>query len=1468
MSTHSPDFNPPGDTGPPLINPAVGLTANFISVLELFRAQRDSQVNPQAPPPSPSLAVQLLPDNDTMALGDILSSQITFVSNGEFEQLRQVIPSQPTGLPPLALLEAARIAIPFLSGDLVISSLGILENIAAHNDASTLPVSAVPPEVWAALRSAIPSQGSRLSSIVASSPAFSTARVSVSGNSSPMDDSPTNTPFPPLFLEASSLIEPPPLNNEDNPIWVSSGDETPHDNGQVFNDRMSSFSVDHTPGPHNPSPAHTISHHADSRMSSTRAMINSDTMFNNADNAVKRTLEELNEGVEGYSHYFLSEQLTICDEPAIEIASPHLRRILDIAGATLSMGPRSEHDGDIWRMLRPSDWYRASTFILASVLRGCVRTPRVAKLGNFPLLPLRDSFIYSNNLPELETQVDALRAMATQILENLQVDNGPLMPQDSVDGIRSTVWRSHEAHIRAIVEQEALKVAHRLSTMGLSDLIDKLERDAPMEEITQVLKDDIAEQVCSKYNNAILVIKSNAYKQAVAEAEQKGREQAAKETVPYEARLLETAKEQARLKANSEFTRLLADERSKIAPKVDAEIADEHARFISDRRKTLVAQLDSLSLDAEKEFVLAAATRLGLALGSTDQPSKKAKLDTRKPRPAPITPRGRSSSIVSSTSQSKKRAYSPSAVVITTPIPPKPKDGDTTPKQIHTVNFTLKQETVPPFTTPSTPSVIREAVDLAQSVSLRGSASSIHNSANAMAMDPETIDYRNIFPPGIPAPPSNPSLPPQMSRTPEFGIDQEVNDGVAMTSSPSVAPTTDTALIIQEINRSIAHGMKEIWATVRRLEAEVRGGPIRIPPRAGPGYREEHHRIPQAQQAHSVAPVPALTNQENTSQTVAQDATPFLPNDTPRPAHEEFPRVDDEEFPSLENAQNSSNNRRRRAQSAKIRLRQQVPGATGPDDGHIPIQSAQSRIKPLFANIATQATVAQNQKIANTAHQARAVQGRKPGGNQGPTRRNAADAELTEVAVIRFGGLEDAEEERKFRARNPVEIVQAVQRELSKRAKNPPAVLSGRWSVSSNATGNFVFTLAGIISPRDIMALKPHLCSPFKGHTELVPTKGWTWLQLRQVPTEDLDGCVWGSEDLLSAFTANPCFKNALICVQPHWQGNPLNNDKLFSTVLAAIIDEDNSICQSALSHGVRMFGAQVKFLRCGDNPTLQQCSRCHMLGHYSSSPRCKLPKNAIKCYHCGKAHDGRNHDYECNAKHKVLGKCDCSLKCLLCKKTDHHARSRSCLKRGDFAPPRLPDQNSEEPFQIVGKKRSTKGKERMEPYSPRSSIFIVPEVKHIPLAKCPKEEGKNILLCMCCPLPSVAEYKRRFVSPHETCKDPSAIPTARIISSKGTSVLNMYTVLQKRKAYGTALLTSNINDDNTNISALEDEEEIALMLQEAKQEVLDEENIEQAMRGQSGEWSDAIEDGFLPPLDPKDKDMGWGPSASMILDA
>jgi hypothetical protein len=59
-------------------------------------------------------------------------------------------------------------------------------------------------------------------------------------------------------------------------------------------------------------------------------------------------------------------------------------------------------------------------------------------------------------------------------------------------------------------------------------------------------------------------------------------------------------------------------------------------------------------------------------------------------------------------------------------------------------------------------------------------------------------------------------------------------------------------------------------------------------------------------------------------------------------------------------------------------------------------------------------------------------------------------------------------------------------------------------------------------------------------------------------------------------------------------------------------------ISQRAARDGVYMFGCQVMFIHCGDSPTLVQCSRCHMLGHYVTSERCKAPPNSIKCFRCG----------------------------------------------------------------------------------------------------------------------------------------------------------------------------------------------------------------------------------------------------------
>jgi hypothetical protein len=740
---------------------------------------------------------------------------------------------------------------------------------------------------------------------------------------------------------------------------------------------------------------------------------------------------------------------------------------------------------------------------MAAVLRGCVRTKNVGRLGNFPLHPLQDTYRRSNNLPALETQRDLLEAIAFQITEHLSLDNGPYLPQDSIDGIRATVWRAHEAQIRMAVSQKANKVEHKLTTMGLAELIDKLLNEASVEEITDTIQEDINLQIRSKYNNAKLEAENKSYHQLIEQAMAEGKDRAVKEALEtyaitsrnlremkekqakvdaekYYQNLLGKAKEQARLKADSEFARLLADEHSAIAPRVDAEITLEHKKLVEERRLATEAQLQALTIEEEKTLVRVAASRLRISLKDDEHTAKKVKVDQRKARPAPVTPRGRSSSVVSNASQSNshKRAYSPSTVIVQEPHPDRDEQKTPTPKvanTVTTVNFEIKAESTPQptFATPSTPSVIREAVDIAQSISLRSSTSSIHNMANHMAIDPEHLDLANIFPPGIPPPPTNISLPPAMSRTPQFGGAEAHEDGVAPSVSPELTEASASEIrlfaLMQKFNQPI-------WDTIHRIEQALGDGRIpRIPSRAGPGYRSEHTNI-QAARVPSAPNGPAVTTQVSRERQVSQAAPPF-PSEPPvpeRPTPASFARVDDDEFPEIEPTSRGTR-RRRNAASAVLQQRRNIPGATGPDDSHIPITNNNSRIKPLFANIITREAVAQQQNIKTSAAQARLAQGRKPSGNQG-TRKAPSAGNMTEVTVIQFGGLDDKEEEHKFRARNPVKIIQSVQRDLARQAKNPPAVLSGRWSTTADTTGNFVYTIAGIIPPRDLMTLKSYLC--------------------------------------------------------------------------------------------------------------------------------------------------------------------------------------------------------------------------------------------------------------------------------------------------------------------------------------------------------------------------------------------------------
>jgi hypothetical protein len=317
----------------------------------------------------------------------------------------------------------------------------------------------------------------------------------------------------------------------------------------------------------------------------------------------------------------------------------------------------------------------------------------------------------------------------------------------------------------------------------------------------------------------------------------------------------------------------------------------------------------------------------------------------------------------------------------------------------------------------------------------------------------------------------------------------------------------------------------------------------------------------------------------------------------------------------------------------------------------------------------------QQDKAAGHARLARQVQKRNPSGKL-KAGHSAAPTGFTDVVVIRGGGAEDKEVEEAFRRRHPVDITQAAQRALNALVRSPPIILRGCWSETVKRTGNFVFRFAGNLLPTTIASYQTSLCSHFPAAESacVVPTAGWTWVQLRGVDVACVEGdseIIHLGSELLMVLRANPCFNNIMFCINPHWQGNPANFRGRAATVIVAILDTYNSVCQRASSEGVCMFGRQVKFVHAGNSPSLVQCSQCHEIGHYYTSPKCTW--TASRCYRCGESHNVHDHDFECKKPHKTVRVCDCKPKCILCKGIGHHARDKQCPLQGDFVLPRLP---------------------------------------------------------------------------------------------------------------------------------------------------------------------------------------------------
>lgn len=366
-----------------------------------------------------------------------------------------------------------------------------------------------------------------------------------------------------------------------------------------------------------------------------------------------------------------------------------------------------------------------------------------------------------------------------------------------------------------------------------------------------------------------------------------------------------------------------------------------------------------------------------------------------------------------------------------------------------------------------------------------------------------------------------------------------------------------------------------------------------------------------------------------------------------------------------------------------------------------------------WIKVARAAAYQTQEETQTFARNAAAVQGRTPSGRRkaGHAAPYSTTALTTRVTVTRNGGLADQDAEDTLRNMKPEHIVMAARTAAEALSTEAIQILGGHWAGSVAKTGNFVFTINGKIPFAQIQPFAEALVSPLKVG-KLVPLDGWLWTQFRGVPTAGPDGVVYDSNALTAELLRNPAFYGVTLCMLAHWQKSI---DKVMhdaeATLQVSYLDETGEVTKTIQHSDVHMFGRKVKFFVIGNNPRLAQCSKCHEIGHEAKSPTCKLPANALRCHLCGGTHHSSEHDFFCRGVHKIAGKCDCKFKCLLCKGNGHHARSRNCPKRGNFAPPPLPKHEGTPPQRQTAPPAPTSAlpPPRTESLTPKAST-IIPE--------------------------------------------------------------------------------------------------------------------------------------------------------------
>ena len=276
---------------------------------------------------------------------------------------------------------------------------------------------------------------------------------------------------------------------------------------------------------------------------------------------------------------------------------------------------------------------------------------------------------------------------------------------------------------------------------------------------------------------------------------------------------------------------------------------------------------------------------------------------------------------------------------------------------------------------------------------------------------------------------------------------------------------------------------------------------------------------------------------------------------------------------------------------------------------------------------------------------------------------------ITEVTILRPGGLMDTLKETQIRNCAADAIVREVRLKMAKATANPIRLRAGRWSINPRSKGNFVYSFEGNVPFDTIKSYEHILLGPLGDIGELCPSMGWTRFLVNGVPVSDDENLPFGPEALLEEVRTLPGMKKVYFAMLPRWLTHPDRIYTTYSSVTFAISDPDGSISSTLINNRAALFGKEVTIRKWIDKPAFTQCSRCHALGHNKASRVCTLSQDSVKCHKCGGAHTSEEHDNRCPKKHAVAGICDCKRKCLNCHNFGHDCRDPRCPARDQYRP-------------------------------------------------------------------------------------------------------------------------------------------------------------------------------------------------------